>query len=64
MNRGAMIAIIAGIAAAAAIAGVFAFMMTPDEAPDGGPLDYTGTGGGRNITIELNEDLGLQEETP
>lgn len=61
MMKGGMIAIIAGIVAAAVIAGVVAVTVAmPGQPPDVPPEGA----GGKKITIELNENLGLKEKGP
>jgi hypothetical protein len=63
MMKGGMIAIIAGIAAAVIVAGVVTYTVVVSGQQLGTPPDGTGTGG-KKITIELNEDLGLKEQGP
>lgn len=58
-----MIAIIAGIIATAGIAGVMAVTATPGIPAQHGNQTAT-AGGGKKISIELNENLGLKENPP
>lgn len=58
MSRGALIAIVAGIIVAAVVAGVIA-MTSGDEqkdVPENGEV-----AGGRQLILELNESLSLEE---
>lgn len=62
MSRNAMIAIIAGIIVAAAIAGVVAATAAPGAPPQQDNQTAT-SGSGKKITIDLNENLGLKENS-
>jgi hypothetical protein len=61
MSRGAMIALIAGAIAVAAIAGVIASISPPPVPSDGNSTDVET--GGRQISINLDENLGLKENS-
>ena len=61
MSKGAVIAIIAGAIIIAAVAGAVASMPAP-PAVQGNSTDIgTGGQGGKKITINLDENLGLKE---
>jgi hypothetical protein len=61
MSRGAMIALIAGAIALAAIAGVMATTSSPPVPPGGNSTDVET--GGRQLSINLDENLGLKENS-
>lgn len=53
MSRGALVAIVAGIIITAAIAGIAAITTGDKQAP--------GPEGGKQLTLDLNENLTLKE---
>lgn len=63
MSKNTMIAIIASIVATAGIAVVMAVTATPGSPTQQGNQTAT-AGGGKKISIELNESLGLKENPP
>ncbi|MGI0019188.1 MAG: hypothetical protein ACREAY_01815 [Nitrososphaera sp.] len=63
MSKGAMIAVIAGAIIVAAVAGVVASMSAPSAAQDNSTDIGTGSQGGKKITINLDENLGLKENS-
>ena len=63
MSRGLLIAVIAGAIIVAAIAGVIAFMSATTVAQDNSTdLGTTGQTG-KKLTINLDENLGLEESS-
>jgi hypothetical protein len=63
MSKGAMIAVIAGAIIVAAIAGVMASMSPPPTAQGNSTDTETVGQGGKKITINLDENLGLKESS-
>lgn len=67
MQKGMMIALVAaGIIAIAAVAGVMAMTATTAPSKDSNsnvPPTVTTPGTGRNLTVDLNENLGLKSNT-
>jgi hypothetical protein len=63
MSRGVLIAVIAGAIIVAAIAGIIASMSSPTVAQDNSTdLGTTGQTG-KKLTINLDENLGLEESS-
>lgn len=65
LSRSAMIAVIAGIAIAAAIAGIL-IATNSSATSTSTPIsqdNQTSTSGGKKITIGLSENLGLKEKS-
>jgi hypothetical protein len=63
MSKGAMIAVIAGAIIVAAVAGIVASMSPPSTAQGNSTDTGTGGQGGKKITINLDESLGLKESS-
>ncbi len=60
MNKGKLIGIAVAIAIAAIVGVSLAFSATPPKSPQGPHLNVTETPHGRNLTLNLEEKVGVK----